>query len=189
VAGSTTSTSTTSTTSTTTTTTIPGGGQVAVEITVKDNTNRPIHGATVTVEHPTRGTLNAVTTASGVAVMDLEEGSTFTATGSTPWGHGSEDATFDPAETTDVLIVLSRPWGLGTMVLHGGERAEFGYRPWGGGWTIMPSNLDGDASFVGDDGWYQVAKRCLANGDVLGSKWVWVSGNNNRATTVWGYCP
>ncbi len=180
---------TTTTTSTTTTTTIAGGSQVAVGFTVRDNTNRPIHGATVEVDHPVRGLLSATTTSSGTAIIDLEEGTAFSAAASTQWGHGPSSVEFDPADTTAVVITLTRPWGLGTEVLLGGNGAEFGYRPYGGSWSIMPSNDDGEASFVGDDGWYQVAKRCLANGDVLGTKWLWLSGNSNQATTIWGYCP
>ena len=74
-------------------------------------------------------------------------------------------------------------------MLLGGSNAEFAYRPYGGSWTIMPSNVNGEASFVADDGWFRVGKRCLANGDTLGFKWVWVNGNANQSTTVWGYCP
>jgi hypothetical protein len=53
----------------------------------------------------------------------------------------------------------------------------------------MPANFQNKASFVSWSGWHQVAKRCLANGEVEGSNWVYVRRGRNRGTTISGWCP
>lgn len=163
--------------------------QRTVVFTVRDNTGRLVNGATVSVLHPVSGLLTANTGANGQASLILEEGTDFTATASTLWGHGPASATFDPAETTQVTLNLTRPSGRGTMVLLGGQRAEFRYRQGSGAWTYMPANSSGEASFVALPGSWQVAKRCLANGTILGAKTVSVVANSNRTSTISGTCP
>ena len=139
-----------------------------VTFTVKDNTGRVFNGATVSVPHPTRGLLTVTTGAAGQASLDLEEGTSYTATASTVWGHGPASAVFNPATTTSVTLNLTRPSGRGTMGLLGGQRAEFRYRQGTGEWVYMPVNSSSQASFVALPGTWQVAKRCLANGAILG---------------------
>jgi hypothetical protein len=163
--------------------------QRTVTFTVKDNTGRLVNGATVSVPHPTSGLLTVTTGADGQASLPLEEGTVFSATASTPWGHGPASATFNPATTTSVALNLTRPSGLGTMGLLGGQRAEFRYRQGTGAWVYMPVNTSGQASFVVPGGSWQVAKRCLANGAILGAGTVTVSSGRNRTYTVSGTCP
>ena len=170
-----------------------GGGDgatvVAVTFTVTDNTGRPVHGATVSVVHPVTGLMTVTTNESGEGILDLEEGTVFNAEATTDWGHGPTDTDFDPESSTSVALQLTRPDEMGTYVLKGGSNAEFAYQPWGGSWKIMPANVDDEASFVGPEGWYRATKRCLSNGDVLGTKWLYVDEDENRSTTIWGYCP
>jgi hypothetical protein len=191
------------TTTTTTTTTQPGGtttttvastttttlaATVAVSFTVTDNTGMVVAGATVTVNHPTRGTLQTVTDIYGLASLNLERGTAFTATATTPWGHGPDSDTFDPASRTAVNLQLTRPSNKGTMTLTGGSRAELLYSG-GGPWVAMPANYQGEASFVANGGWYYVAKRCLIGGAVKGEKQVSVRAGRNRETSISGTCP
>jgi len=180
---------TTTTQASTTTTTTPGGTLVAVTVTVRDNTGRRIHGATVEIPHPSRGLLIATTGSNGVAYFDLEEGITFTATGSTIWGHGTNSVVFDPEIDRHVEIDLTRPQGMGTMVLQYGRRASFDYRPSGGDtYTNLLVNDDGEASFVAGEGWYKVKKRCDSNSQVVGEEWVYVRAGSNRYDWVGGWC-
>lgn len=186
VAGST----TTTTTGGTTTTTTPAFGYVSVEFTVEDEEGEVIAGATVTVDHPTRGTLTAVTDDRGRAYLDLEEDEGFTATASTVWGHQSESGSFrvDPGE--EVELKLDTPRNDGLMTLKDGDRAEFLYKPKNSStWTVLPTNYRGQASFADDPGKYIVAKRCLANGDVVGERETTLKANKSRSTSVRGWCP
>lgn len=160
-----------------------------VTFTVKDSTGRLINGATVSVPHPVLGLLSVSTGSGGQASLDLEEGTTFTATASTAWGHGPRSASFDPATTTSVTLNLTRPSGYGTMGLSGGLLAEFRYRQGTGEWIYMPVNSGSQASFVALPGTWRVAKRCLSNGAILGEKNVTVVANSNRSTTISGTCP
>ncbi len=163
--------------------------QRTVTFTVKDNTGRLLNGATVSVPHPTSGLLTVTTGANGQASLELEEGTDFTATASTLWGHGPASVVFDPAETASVTLNLTRPSGRGTMGLLGGQRAEFRYRQGTGEWVYMPVNASGQASFVALPGTWRVAKRCLANGAILGEKNVTVVSGSNRTSTISGTCP
>lgn len=160
-----------------------------VTFTVKDNTGRVLNGATVSVPHPTRGLLTVTTGANGQAALELDEGTSFTATASTVWGHGPASAVFNPATTTSVTLNLTRPSGRGTMGLLGGARSEFGYRQGTGELVYMPVNSSSQASFVALGGSWQVHKRCLANGAILGAKTVTVTINANRTSTISGTCP
>ena len=180
---------TTTTVPSTTTTTLPDS--VAVTFTVMDSTSMVLSGATVSVDHPTRGLLQATTDMYGLAVINLERNTTFTVTGSTTWGHGSKTATIDPATATSLTLKLTRPNNRGTMRLSGGgTNLELLYRSSSSApWVAMPANYEGKASFVGYGGWYYVAKRCLANGSVVGEKRVSVSSGSNRSTSISGYCP
>jgi type II secretory pathway pseudopilin PulG len=163
--------------------------QRTVTFTVNDNTGRLLNGATVSVPHPTSGLLTVTTGANGQASLALEEGTVFTATASTVWGHGPASAAFDPATTTSVTLNLTRPSGRGTMGLLGGQRAEFRYRQGTGAWVYMPVNASGQASFVALPGSWQVAKRCVANGAILGATTVTVVSGSNRTATISGTCP
>ena len=160
-----------------------------VTFTVKDNTGRLVNGATVGVPHPTRGLLTVTTGANGQASLQLEVGTSYTATGSTVWGHGPASAVFNPSTTTSVTLNLTRPSGRGTMGLLGGARAEFRYRQGTGAWVYMPVNASSEASFVALGGSWEVAKRCLANGAILGAKTVTVTINSNKTSTLSGTCP
>jgi len=180
-------TTTTEPPSTTTTTTVPPG-TVAVTITVKDNTNRVVNGATVAIPHPTRGTLTAVTDEYGRAYFDLEEGTRFTATAATDWGHGPASVTWDPRQHRTREIKLTRPSGRGTMVLRGAHRAVF-LVDRGSGWGILLPNHQGEASFIATQGWYLAAKRCDDNGSIQNAGWVYVRVNRNNAATLPGWCP
>ena len=147
-------------------------------------------GATVSIDHPIRGILVAVTDERGEAVFDLEEDMTFTATATTEWGHGADSTTFSPGDDGSIRFDLTRPAGLGLVTLTDGQHAEFLYRPRNSGtWTVLPSNYRGEASFVDRAGRYEVAKRCLANGDVEGERTVTVRWNRNRSTGIRGSCP
>jgi hypothetical protein len=167
----------------TTTTTAPAGS-IEVRFTVEDSTGRRIAGATVTVSGFT-----ATTNAEGRAYVNLNEGWQ-NAVGSTSWGHASDSDWFDPDDDTTIDLDLTRPWGKGLMALRGGYNAEFLYRPEGSSiWVVMPPNVAGEASFVGSSGNYYVAKRCLANGNVVDQRTVWVAWNENRSTTLATSCP
>ncbi len=179
-------TTTTTTVASTTTTTLVNA--VLVTFTVTDNSDMVIAGATVKVNHPTRGLLQAVTDIYGRATLNLEKGTTFTATATTPWGHGSVNSSFNPATKTSVTLKMTRPSNMGKMKLTGGAKAEFLYSG-GGPWIAMPANYQGEASFVAYGGWYDVAKRCLANGTVVGAKEVSVRSGENRSTSISGWCP
>ncbi|MCJ7726857.1 MAG: hypothetical protein MUP76_10795 [Acidimicrobiia bacterium] len=183
-----TATTTTSTTSTTTTTTTPPANLVTVTFTVRDNTDREVNGATVTVDHPTRGVLTAVTDHHGRAYLDLEAATTFTATATTPWGHGPDSETFNTGNDVTISLRLQRPLGMGTYVLKGGDHAQFLVSQ-GTGWMILPPNHDDEASFVRPGGWVLVAKQCDANGSIKGTTWVYVRSGRNLASTIYGYCP
>ncbi len=98
-------------------------------------------------------------------------------------------ATFDPALQSSVALALTRPSGYGTLVMTGGLRADFAYRIPYGTWSYLPANASREGSFVALPGSYQVAKRCTANGALLGSKTVTVSANTNRSTSIYGTCP
>jgi len=150
-----------------------------------------IAGALVEVNHPTRGLLQATTDRYGLAVINLERNTTFTVTASTTWGHGAKTVTIDPATKTTLTLKLTRPNNRGTMRLSGGgTNLELLYRSSSNApWVAMPANYEGKASFVGYGGWYYVAKRCLANGSVVGEKQVSVSSGSNRSTSISGYCP
>jgi len=161
---------------------------VPVTFTVKDNTKRVVNGARIEAPHPTLGLLVAVTDERGRAVIDLEPGMTFTATASTDWGHGSVQMTFDPADDDSIEIKLTRPSGMGTVVLKGGGKAEF-LIPFGDPWMILPANENGQASFVAVPGPVTVAKRCLDTGSVMGTRTVWVRRNRNASASIWGRCP
>ena len=161
---------------------------VPVTVTVSDNTGRVVNGATVDIDDGVGGIVSGTTDISGIVTFDLVPGTTYTATASTLWGHGPTSVDFDPAVTTAFDLQLTRPAGQGTMVLRQGQNAEFGYRI-GGVWVLMPSNIDGEASFVASAGWYRVAKRCISTGDVLGIRWVSVVANANRFANVSGFCP
>jgi hypothetical protein len=189
VAGTTTTVAgTTTTTAPSSTTTTQPPGTVTVEFTVTDNTGMVVAGATVRVNHPTRGLLTAVTDAYGRTTLNLETGMSFTSTASTPWGHGPDNETFNPTSQRDIDHRLKQPNNMGTMTLTNGSRAEFLYSG-GGPWIAMPANYQGEASFVAFGGWYDVAKRCLANGSVKGEKEVSVRSGRNRETSISGYCP
>lgn len=185
-------TSSTTTTLPGTTTTVPGAtttttapaGSIEVEFTVEDNTGRRIAGATVTV-----GGASATTNAEGRAYLNLTEG-WYTATASTLWGHGPDSHSFDPDDDDEIDLDLKRPSGHGLMALRGGDNAEFLYRTQGSGtWITMPPNEDGEASFVGPNGTYDVAKRCTANGNVVDQRTVNIKPNKNRSTTLATSCP
>jgi prepilin-type N-terminal cleavage/methylation domain-containing protein len=177
---------TTTTVASTTTTTL--AATVAVSFTVTDNTARVVAGATVTVDHPSRGTLESVTDIYGLASLNLEGGTTFTATATTPWGHGAVSANFNPASQTAVNLELTQPNSKGTMTLIGGSGAELLYSG-GGPWVAMPANYQGEASFVAGGGWYDVAMRCLSGGAVKGQKQVSMKVGKNRETAISGNCP
>jgi hypothetical protein len=76
------------------------------------------------------------------------------------------------------------------MTLSGGIDAEFLYRESSSNpWTVMPGNFLDKASFVDFSGWFQVAKRCLGNGEVEGTKWVRIRSGRNRSASISGWCP
>ena len=163
--------------------------QSLVTFIVKDNTGRVVNGATVSVPLPTGETLMGTTGADGTVSLAFEEGRSYPATASTPWGHGSVTVPFDPELTTSVTLNLTRPSGQGTMVLQSGYGAEFRYRQGSGTWRYMPVNVNGEASFVASPGYWQVAKVCLNGGAVLGAKTVTVYSGQNRYSTIYGTCP
>jgi len=179
------SSTTTSSTTTTTTTTL---GRVPVEFVVVDNTGMVLAGADVDVTHSSDGPFSGVTNAFGKIVFNLLDGEDYTAVGSTDWGHSPDTDPVSVGGWIDALE-LGRPGGYGYMRLEGGADAEFGYKAPGADWVLMPSNHEGKASFVSVEGWHRVGKRCLANGEVYGVKWVYVNANENRSTSVSGWCP
>ncbi|MFH1104104.1 MAG: hypothetical protein V1757_04040 [Actinomycetota bacterium] len=183
-------TSTTTTVPGTTTTTTQPPDTRTVDFEVEDNTGRRVHGATITITASGQPTIVITTDDHGLASYNLVRGVSYTATASTAWGHGPDSDTFNPQYEDDIYLDLTRPWGKGTLVLQGGDRAEFLYRAGGeGSWTVLPANYEDEASFVANEGSFQVAKRCLANGQVLGTKTVSVSRNENRYTSISGWCP
>ena len=185
--------STTTTTSgggsTTTTTTLPPGDRIPVEFEVINNRNKVVAGAHVEVTHPSDGPLSGITDIFGHITFDLLDGEEYTAIGSTEWGHGPDTDSVNVGGSIDELE-LSRPSGKGTMTLRSGQNAEFLYREsrWEA-WTVMPANYENEASFVDDEGWNQVAKRCLVNGEVEGVRWVRIESGENRSVSVSGWCP
>lgn len=184
--------STTTTTSPdgTTTTTLPSGSFESVRFTVEDSAGGRVHGATVTIDHPSRGTLTATTDDRGRAYIDLELGESFTVVASTSWGHSPDTRTFLVDDDEKVDLELGREPGSGLMRLRDGDRAEFLYRPVGTStWTAMPANHWNDASFVDKNTNFDVAKRCLANGEVVGKKSVRIRPNQERSTNIRGWCP
>lgn len=183
------STTTTTAPGATTTTTAPAAG-VLTSFTVHDNTDRVVAGAVVTVVGPGGATTTLVTDSRGVASLSLLPGTTYTATATTLWGHGPDFETFDPRTRNGLELELTRPSGRGTMVLKDGSKAEFIYREKGAAtWTVLPANYQGEASFVDEAGKYDVAKRCLGNGQVLGQRDATVKANSDRSTSIRGLCP
>jgi type II secretory pathway pseudopilin PulG len=191
--GSTTTTSggstTTTSSSTTTTTTTPPANRIAVEFTVVDNRNMVVAGADVEVTHPSDGLFSGITDIFGRITFNLLDGEQYTAVGSTDWGHGPDSDPVDVGGSFDALE-LSRPSGKGTMTLSGGTDAEFLYRASSSNpWTVMPANYTDQASFVNFGGWFEVAKRCLGNGEVEGTKSVKIASGKNRSASISGWCP
>ncbi|HEX9978915.1 MAG TPA: hypothetical protein VGB41_09830 [Acidimicrobiia bacterium] len=182
-------TTTTTVAATTTTTTIPANSRL-VTFTVKDSSGRVVNGATVTITRPGYPTIVVTTDDHGQASYNLVRNVTYTANASTAWGHGSVSKTLDPDRVSALELKMTRPSGKGTLILQSGDNAEFLYRPSGdGAWTVLPANYQDEASFVGSPGQYDVAKRCLATGAVLGQKTVSVSKNKNVSTSISGWCP
>jgi len=180
---------TTTTSGATTTTTTAPGIRTAVEFDVIDNRNMAVAGASVVITHPSDGPFSGVSDIYGRITFNLLDGEQYTAVGSTSWGHGPDTDTVDVGGSIDELK-LTRPSGKGTMTLRGGTDAEFLFRSSDSNpWTVMPANYQGEASFVGDGGWFQVAKRCLGNGQVEGTTWVKIRSGRNRSTSVSGWCP
>lgn len=163
--------------------------QSLVTFTVKDNTGRVVNGATVSVLLPNGDTAMGTTGAEGQWSLAFDEGLSYPATASTPWGHGPVTVSFDPEVTTSVTLNLTRPWGTGTMVLQNGYGAEFRYRQGTSAWKYMPVNVNGEASFVASSGYWQVAKVCLNGGAVLGAKYVVIYSGQDRYSTIYGTCP
>jgi len=191
--GSTTTTSggstTTTSSSTTTTTTTPPANRIAVEFSVVDNRNMVVAGADVEVTHPSDGLFSGITDIFGRITFNLLDGEQYTAVGSTDWGHGPDSDPVDVGGSFDALE-LSRPSGKGTMTLSGGTDAEFLYRASSSNpWTVMPANFTDQASFVNFGGWFEVAKRCLGNGEVEGTKSVKIASGTNRSASISGWCP
>jgi hypothetical protein len=143
----------------------------------------------VAVLLPSGGTVNGTTDANGRTVLNLAAGNC-TVTASTTWGHGPVSLVFNPRDRNQVALWLTRPSGLGGGILSGGARAEFVYRlrntPT---WTALPANALGEASFVGSPAQYEVAKRCLANGAIQGQRNLSVRANQDRFTSIRGWCP
>jgi hypothetical protein len=169
-----------------------GGGttQGAVMFSVLDHTGRPVHQAALEVTHATLGSRGAVTGPDGTAVLDLELGESFTASASTPWGHGPASVPFTAGNGLTVTIHLSQPAGMGTLACQGGEQAEFVYRAVGAtSWTTLPANIGGEATVVLAPGTYDVAKRCLGNGQITGESTRVVTANTVRTVSVNGVCP
>ena len=182
-------TTTTTVAATTTTTTIPANSRL-VTFTVKDSSGRVVNGATVTITRPGYPTIVVTTDDHGQASYNLVRNVTYTANASTAWGHGPVSKTLDPDRVSALELKMTRPSGKGTLILQSGDNAEFLYRPSGdGAWTVLPANYQDEASFVGSPGQYDVAKRCLATGAVLGQKTVSVSKNKNVSTSISGWCP
>jgi len=174
---------------TTTTTTQPVNART-VSFSVEDKTGRPVHGATITITAPGQPTIVVTTDDRGEATYNLIRGVSYTATASTPWGHGPDSDTFDPQDTGSVNLDLTRPNNMGTMILKSGDKAEFLYRPHGNGsWTVLPANYQDEATFVGYQGSFDVAKRCLADGSVLGEKTVSITKKKDVSTSISGWCP
>ena len=180
----------TTTSSSTTTTTTPPANRIAVEFTVVDNRDMVVAGADVEVTHPTDGTFSGITDIYGRITFNLLDGEQYTAVGSTDWGHGPADS--DPVNVGGWIdqLELSRPSGKGTMTLSGGTDAEFLYRASSSNpWTVMPANFQDKASFVDSAGWFEVAKRCLGNGEVEGITSVKIKSGSNRSASISGWCP
>ena len=193
IGGSTTTTTGGSTTTTTggstTTTTIAPGVRSVVEFSVLDNTKMAVAGADVVVTHPSDGPFSGVTDIYGRISFNLLDGEDYTADGSTGWGHGPVEKTVT-VDGSSVELKLERDDSKGTMTLSGGTDAELLFRLTDSNpWTVMPANYQDKASFVGDAGWYQVAKRCLDNGEVEGITSVKIDKKKNRSTTISGWCP
>ncbi|OFW66888.1 MAG: hypothetical protein A2Z12_00935 [Actinobacteria bacterium RBG_16_68_21] len=180
---------TTTVAATTTTTTVPANTNL-VTFTVKDSTNRVVHGATLTITAPGKPTIVLTTDDHGQSTYSLIRNVDYTVVASTIWGHGPDDMTFDPDDDNTIDLRLERPRNMGTMILRAGDRAEFLYRPHGSGpWTVLPPNYQGEASFVDYAGAFDVAKRCLADGNVLGEKTVSISKKKDLSTSISGWCP
>jgi len=192
IGGSTTTTtggSTTTTTGGSTTTTTAAGNRTAIEFTVRDNTKMAVAGADVVVTHPSDGPFSGVTDIYGRISFNLLDGEGYTAVASTEWGHGPVEKTVT-VNGSAVELKLKRDNSKGTMTLAGGIDAELLFRLTDSNpWTVMPANYLEKASFVGDAGWYQAAKRCLGNGEVEGITDVKVEKKKNRSTTISGWCP
>jgi type II secretory pathway pseudopilin PulG len=175
--------------SSTTTSTAPSDSRVAVEFVVVDSRGSVVAGANVKVSHPTDGPFSGVTDRFGKITFNLVEGGQYTAIGSTVWGHGPDSDPVDVGRTVDALE-LTRPRGYGLMALNGGSGAEFLFRSDADDpWRVLPANHQGSASFVGPQDDYQVAKRCLGNGEVEGITWVRVRKDRNRSENISGWCP
>ncbi|MEE9205542.1 MAG: hypothetical protein V3U50_01030 [Acidimicrobiia bacterium] len=154
-----------------------------------DNRNMVVAGADVEVTHPSDGPFSGITDIFGRITFNLLDGEQYTAVGSTDWGHGPDSDPVDVGGSIDALE-LSRPSGKGTMTLSGGTDAEFLYRASSSNpWTVMPANFTDQASFVDFGGWFEVAKRCLGNGEVEGTKSVKIKSGENRSASISGWCP
>ena len=191
IGGSTTTTTAgpTTTGGSTTTTTIAPGNRSVVEYDVLDNTKMAVAGADVVVTHPSDGPFSGVTDIYGRISFNLLDGEEYTAVGSTEWGHGPIEKTHT-VDGSAVELKLKRDNNKGTMTLSGGTDAELLFRLTASNpWTVMPANYQDKASFVGDAGWYQAAKRCLGNGEVEGITDVKLEKKKNRSTVISGWCP
>jgi hypothetical protein len=177
-----------SSTSSTTSTTLPGS-RIPIEFVVVNNRDRVVAGASVNVTHGSDGPFSGITDKYGKIVFNLLDGESYTAVGSTSWGHGPDSDPVNVGGWIDALE-LSRPSGKGLMTLSGGGDAEFLYRSNSSNpWTVMPANYQNEASFASNSGWHEVAKRCIANGEVKGAKDVYVRSGRNRSATIYGWCP
>ena len=182
-------TTTTTVAATTTTTTVPANSRL-VTFTVKDSTGRVVNGATVTITASGKPTIVVTTDQQGQASYNLIRKVTYTATASTAWGHGDISKTIDPDKANTLELKMTRPNNMGTMILKSGDKAEFLYRPHGNGsWTVLPANYEGEATFVDYQGSFDVAKRCLADGSVVGEKTVSITKKKDVSTSISGWCP
>lgn len=162
---------------------------VPVEFVVLDHAGDAVAGASVTVSHPEDGSSTGITDRFGRIGFNILDGLPYSAAATTPWGHGTVSATVDGSNPVETLQFDFQA-GYGLVKLTGGEHAEFVYRPAANeDWKAMRVNHAFTASFSSPNDKWQVAKRCLGNGEVEGISNVRSRKDTIIIVAVPGWCP
>ncbi|MCP3974882.1 MAG: hypothetical protein GY720_10355 [bacterium] len=115
--------------------------------------NYHINGATVSVTHSVHGTFVGTTDETGHVTIELPASSSgFTATASTPWGHGPASTVFNTGTAPGSRsLSVSKPGGTDRFALRNGGVGPdgfFEYKVGSGPWVRVPANDRGRVTFI-----------------------------------------